>query len=103
MIYLLSENIKKLRIARGWNQVEFAKSIGVTKQCVSNWENDNIIPSVEMLVKIADIFNVSTDFLLGRNESIFIDVSPLTTEQIGHISLIINDYISLNKNTKNND
>lgn len=71
----LNENIKKLRVAKNLNQVEFAKLIGVTKQCVSNWENDNVIPSIEMLVKMADLFNVSTDYLLGRTERRALDVS----------------------------
>ena len=55
MLYSLNENIKRMRMARGMNQVEFAKLVGVTKQCVSNWENDNVVPSVEMLEKIADL------------------------------------------------
>ena len=97
MIYSLNENIKRLRIANGMNQVEFANILGVSKQCVSNWENDNVLPSIEMLVKIADAFNVGTDFLLGREKDAYLDVSRLTMEQIGHISLIINDYEKLNQ------
>lgn len=89
----LNENIKKLRIAKNLNQVEFAKLIGVTKQCVSNWENDNVIPSIEMLVKMADLFNVSTDYLLGRTERRALDVSLLSDKQIEHISLLVNDLI----------
>lgn len=91
MILILNENIKRLRLARGLNQVEFAKAMGVSKQCVSNWENDNVMPSIEMLVKIADFFNVTTDYVLGRNEKTFIDVSCLSDEQISHISLIVSD------------
>ena len=52
---MLNENIKKLRLARGISQVELAAELNVSKQCVSNWENDNIQPSVEMLVKIAHL------------------------------------------------
>ena len=96
MLYSLNENIKKLRIAMGMNQVEFARQLGVTKQCVSNWENDNVLPSIEMLCKIADTFNVKTDYLLGREEKITIDLSGLTTEQIGHISLIVKDLETIN-------
>ena len=92
----LNENIKELRLARGMNQVEFAEVIGVTKQCVSNWENDNVIPSIEMLVKIADIFNVRTDLLLGRDSVEVIDVSGLTDEQRGHVALIVKDFELLN-------
>ena len=94
---VLNENIKSLRLARGLNQVEFAKAMGVSKQCVSNWENDNVMPSIEMLVKIADFFNVTTDYVLGRNEKTYIDVSGLTTEQISHISLIVSDISKLNQ------
>ena len=36
----MNETIKQLRISRGYNQVEFARILGVTKQCVSNWENE---------------------------------------------------------------
>ena len=92
----LNENIKKLRIVRGLNQVEFAKILCVTKQCVSNWENDNVVPSIDMLCKIADFFEVSTDYLLGRSERRGVDVSNLTEEQIGHITSIVNDLGKLN-------
>ena len=96
MVLMLNENIKRLRMARGLNQVEFARVMGVSKQCVSNWENDNVMPSIEMLIKIADFFNVTTDYVLGRNEKIYIDVSGLTDEQISHISLIVSDITKLN-------
>ena len=93
----LNENIKKLRIARGLNQVEFAKILCVTKQCVSNWENDNVVPSIDMLCKIADFFEVSTDYLLGRSERRVIEVSSLTDEQITHITSLIYDLTKLNR------
>jgi len=96
MLHSLNENIRTMRMARGMSQVEFAKLIGVTKQCVSNWENDNVIPSIEMLVKIADIFNVRTDLLLGRDSVEVIDVSGLTDEQRGHVALIVKDFEFLN-------
>lgn len=82
------------------NQVEFGKLIGVTKQCVSNWENDNVIPSIEMLIKIADAFNVRTDLLLGREVDEVIDVSQLTEAQKGHIALIVKDFEELNAKLK---
>ena len=93
----LNENIKNLRIAKGLNQVEFAKVIGVTNQCVSNWENDNVVPSIEMLCKIADYFRVSTDYLLGRSDKRVIEVSKLTDEQITHIVSLVDDLTMLNK------
>ena len=96
MLYSLNENIKRLRLSHGFNQIMFGKLLGVTKQCVSNWENDNVLPSIEMLVKMADIFGISTDHLLGRTETATIDISALTEDQQAHISLIVNDFKMLN-------
>ena len=95
----LNENIKKLRISRGLNQVEFAKILNVTKQCISNWENDNVVPSIDMLGKIADFFGVNTDYLLGRSPKRVVDVSNLTEEQISHITSIVKDLEKLNNST----
>lgn len=88
---MLNENIKKLRLARGISQVELAAALHISKQCVSNWENDNILPSVEMLVKIANYFNVTTDYLLGLATEEKISVEGLTEEQIAHLRLIVDD------------
>ena len=51
---MLNEQIRELRNIRGISQIQLANKLGVTKQSVSNWENDNILPSIEMLVKIAN-------------------------------------------------
>ena len=88
---MLNQQIRKLRQARNMSQVELAKALGVTKQSVSNWENDNIQPSVEMLVRIAGVFSVSTDYLLGLEEKEYIDVSGLSEEVVAHIRQIIED------------
>ena len=97
MLELLNENIRELRIQSGLSQVELAKKLNVSKQCVSNWENDNVMPSVEMLVKIADFFKVTTDMLLGRENLEMIDASGLTSEQSAHIRQIIKDLCENNK------
>lgn len=88
---MLHQRIKELRQTRSWSQVDLAKKLNVTKQTVSNWENDNIQPSVEMLVRLSKIFNVSTDYLLGLDDRMLVDVTGLTKETIGHISLLISD------------
>lgn len=88
---MLNENIKKLRLARGINQVELASALNVSKQCVSNWENDYILPSVEMLMKLAKFFNVTTDFLLGLSTEKTVSVDGLTETQIAHLQLLIDD------------
>ena len=88
---MLNEKIKELRKAQRVSQVEMASALGLTKQCVSNWENDNIQPSIEMLVKIADYFGVTTDYLLGRSETDVINVEGLSPVEISHIRDIVGD------------
>ena len=91
---MLNERIKELRLANNLTQVELANDLSVTKQCVSNWENNNIQPSVDMLVKLAKYFSVSCDYLLGIENRKYLDVSELTDTQIAHIRQIINDILS---------
>ena len=88
--------IKNLRQSRELNQVQLAEKLGVKKQSISNWENDNIMPSVDMLIRIADFFHVSTDYLLGRDVQDLsapqmLDITGLTPRQIEHIQLIVDD------------
>lgn len=62
---MFDERIRELRHSLGINQVEFGKRLNVTKQCISNWENNNIMPSIDMLIRISKTFSVSADYLLG--------------------------------------
>ncbi len=98
---MLSENIKKLRLARGISQVELARALSVSKQCVSNWENDNIQPSVEMLVRIAKFFNTSTDYLLDLDTEDHLCIRGLTELQAMHLKLLIEDLKGANANSSN--
>ena len=86
---MLNEQIRKIRKAKKLSQVELAELLGVTKQSVSNWENDNIQPTVEMLIKIAEALCVSTDFLLGRDTGRYIDVSGLPEEAVQHVQSLV--------------
>ena len=94
---MLNEKIKSLRISYNMTQVGLAKALGVSKQCVSNWENDNVQPSVDMLIKIARYFKVTTDYLLDFGSGKVIDAEGLTDEEIAHIRLIIADLTAARK------
>lgn len=95
---MLGEQIKGLRLTRNISQVQLAKGLSVTKQTVSNWENNNIMPSVETLIKLARYFNCTTDYLLELNDNrTLLEVTGLTKEQTVHIQLVINDLQTLNQ------
>ncbi len=88
---MFDERIKELRKSLAMNQVEFGKQLHVTKQCISNWENGNILPSIDMLIRIATTFSVSADYLLGLKNQRTLDVTGLTDEQVLHLQSVAND------------
>lgn len=89
---MLGQRIYEIRTAYGWTQVELAKRIGVAKQTVSNWENENIQPSIDMLIRLSKLFNVTADYLLGLDTIPRIEVEGLPPSFVAHLSLLIEDY-----------
>ncbi len=63
---MLSENIKNFRKVKGMSQEELAEKLGVVRQTVSKWEQNLSVPDSEMLIKIAEVFEVSVSNLLGE-------------------------------------
>lgn len=61
----LGNNIKKLRIEKSMTGEEFGTIFSVTKSTISNWESGKRDPDSETILKLANFFDVSTDFLLG--------------------------------------
>lgn len=60
----LGERIKLLRKEKGWSQDELVKQIGADARQISRYETGKITPSAEALVKFAEVFDVSIDYLL---------------------------------------
>ena len=81
---MLGQRINELRKAREWNQIDLAKKLNITKQTVSNWEKDNILPSIEMIVKISYDLGASTDFLLDLTISLGL-TSAASPQRKSHI------------------
>ncbi|MDY4221570.1 MAG: helix-turn-helix transcriptional regulator [Candidatus Faecousia sp.] len=91
---MLGQRICELRAHLGWSQVELSRRLRVSKQTVSNWENDNIQPSIEMLVRLSQIFGVTTDYLLGLEDVPRLNVEGLPQNVVAHLTLLIEDYRS---------
>lgn len=60
----LADKIIKLRKQLGWSQEELAEKMSVSRQSVSKWESATSIPDMNKIIKLSEIFSVSTDFLL---------------------------------------
>ncbi|MCO7126026.1 helix-turn-helix domain-containing protein [Sporolactobacillus shoreicorticis] len=64
---IIGKRLTQLREERGWTKTYTAEKLGIkTMSTYANWEYGIRTPDSEMLTKIADLFDVSTDFLLGR-------------------------------------
>lgn len=64
----LSERLKELRIKRGLSQYDLAKKLGVSKSTISMIEVGSRQPSIEMMETLCDYFNVSMDYLRGKED-----------------------------------
>lgn len=64
---ILAEKIMKLRKAQGWSQEELAAQLGVSRQSVSKWESMASMPDLDKILKMSELFGVSTDYLLKDN------------------------------------
>lgn len=83
------KKLKELRTKAGMTQMQLGAQIGVTKSVISYYELQERIPSPEILIKLAAIFHVSTDYLLGIEKKSVIDVSGLKEEDVAILQQII--------------
>ena len=64
----IGQNILRLRKQKSIRQEELAAELGVTAAAVSKWENGYTLPDILMLCALADYFEVSVDYILGRTD-----------------------------------
>lgn len=72
----IGERMKEIRKSRGWNQDQVAKLLGVTRQAISHYERGIREPNYEMVEAFADHFNVTIDYLQGRDDNSIYYLSP---------------------------
>ena len=94
---MLAERIKALRENRGLSQEELGISVGVTKQTVSNWENDNITPSMDKFIRLLEFFHATPNYLLGYEDEYMLDMSGLSQEEAMHIQMLVSDMKNLHR------
>lgn len=85
----LGEKLKALRTAKKMSQKELAERIGIAKSVISFYESGDRFPSYDVLIKIARIFNVTTDYLLDVERERTVDVSGLSEEDIAAVTTVI--------------
>lgn len=96
---ILADKIMKLRKQNGWSQEDLAEKMDVSRQSVSKWESAQSIPDLDKLLKLSQLFGVSTDYLLKDEvEETELVVDSYQPENIRKIELEeANDYIEKNE------
>lgn len=81
MIY--GKRLKELREERGISMMALAKAIGVSDTAVCKWENQDSEPKLSYIIKLADYFNCTADFLIGRSDDLggYIEQSQLSSNE----------------------
>ncbi|PGO32744.1 transcriptional regulator [Bacillus cereus] len=65
----LGQQLKRLRESKGFSQEDVAKKIGITRQAVYKWEHDKSCPDIDNLILLSEMYNVTLDELIKRNQS----------------------------------
>lgn len=86
---MVASRIKALREQHDMTQAALAKRLGITRSSVNAWEMGISVPSTQYIVELAELFKVSTDFLLGMDKSTAINASGLTETDIQLIHSIV--------------
>lgn len=92
-----SEIAKELRFSKNLTQSQLAERMWVKKSIISAYETDSRPPSLDMLIKYAKEFRVSTDYLLGIESDKTINVNGLTDTQINTLNILVNEFLKANK------
>jgi len=85
----MGDKLKSLRTDKKMTQKQVADRIGLAISAVSSYESGTRYPSYDVLVRLAHIFRVSTDYLLGMTDKRNIDVTGLDDDEIELISQLV--------------
>ena len=94
---MIGDRIKQLRTDAKMTQPELAAKLEVARSAVATYENNTRQPSFHILVRIAEIFHVSTDYLLLGSRDDSLDVSGLTIEQKAILVNLIKNFKETNE------
>lgn len=85
----LGEKLQKLRKARAWTQEELAELVGVSRQSLSKWESDGALPDTANIILLADLFGVTTDYLLRDAEAAPAPAAPVEAAAVPQVIQLI--------------
>jgi transcriptional regulator with XRE-family HTH domain len=98
----IGEKITQLRKTKSWSQTDLAKAIDASREAIGKYERNEVIPSVEVAKKIADVFDVTLDYLVNDQAKPAFDkkvvqrimsIEALKEDDKGHLFAMIDAYL----------
>lgn len=89
------ERIARKRQENGWTQTHLAQLVGVNVKSVKDWENSVSVPAAKTLVKLSQIFGVSTDYLLGLDQRVLVSLDSLNFDDQIRVKAFIQMLLTL--------
>ena len=90
--------IKRLRKEKGLTQIQLAETFNLDQTTISKWENGKAIPDSQLLIRLAEFFDVSTDYLLGLSPLYYpdrINIEKSSSEITSEEQALLDDFRSL--------
>lgn len=93
---MVAEKIKFLREQKELTQSDLARKLNITRSSVNAWEMGISVPSTQYIIELANLFSVSTDYLLGVEKTSTMDISGLSEKDIEIVYSLIEHLKTLN-------
>ncbi len=97
MIVCLSVRLKELRTNKNLTQAQVAQYVGVTRAVISAYETDIRQPSYDVLIRLALLYGVTTDYLLCIESKRYLDISALSEREAAAVCEMVNVFMENKK------
>lgn len=94
MVYDFGNRLRQLRERRKLTQTQVAVRLNISKSAMSGYENNIKTPSVDILIELAQLYNVTTDYLLGLDNREMLYVDGLTSRQKEILNVLLTEFRS---------
>lgn len=98
----IGDKITQLRKGKNWSQTDLAKAIDASREAIGKYERNEVVPSVEVAKRIADVFDVTLDYLVNdlskpsfdkQTVQRLMDIETLKDSDKGHLFALIDAYL----------
>ena len=92
MVYDFGYRLRELRLSKQMTQAQVAKRLNLSKTTISGYENNIKTPSIDVLVRLANLYGVTSDYILGSEKKKVLVIDGLTENEERILKALINEF-----------